>query len=165
MKPYFSVSAGFTYSLSSANSNFDIGIASFHLNKPQQTFLEDEHTYLKRRDVLHANYESFLTDQLILNLNGIYQKQARANYFSIGGALGYYLDNSSEVILTGGLWYWSRKSIIPYLGINYHNFEFGFSYDVNTSAKYRSATRQNSWEVSVVIRGEKLADYIPCPWK
>src|SRR5262245_32708484 len=33
MKPYFSVSTGLLYSITSVNSNFDIGVAAFHVNK------------------------------------------------------------------------------------------------------------------------------------
>src|SRR6187551_3420028 len=37
MKPYFSVSTGLLYSITSANSNFDLGVSAFHVNKPKQT--------------------------------------------------------------------------------------------------------------------------------
>src|SRR5215212_4450399 len=34
MKPYFSASAGILYSLGTENSNFDLGVAGYHLNRP-----------------------------------------------------------------------------------------------------------------------------------
>src|SRR5688572_171776 len=86
-KPYISASAGITYSASSVKSNFDVGIAAFHLNKPKQTFLEDEHQYLAMRKVVHANYERYLNERLVFNTNGIYQYQSKASYFSIGTGL------------------------------------------------------------------------------
>src|SRR5688572_27094227 len=46
MKPYFSASTGLTYSIKSEKSNLDMGVAAFHVNKPKQTFLEDEHQVL-----------------------------------------------------------------------------------------------------------------------
>ena len=41
MKPYFSSTAGAIYSITTTLSNFDIGGAIFHLNRPKQTFLAD----------------------------------------------------------------------------------------------------------------------------
>jgi type IX secretion system PorP/SprF family membrane protein len=51
MKPYLSSSAGFLYSYTTQNSNFDIGASAYHLNKPKQTFLEDENQVLPMRYV------------------------------------------------------------------------------------------------------------------
>jgi hypothetical protein len=42
MKRYFSVSTGLLYTIKTQNSNFDIGVSAFHVNKPKQTFLQDE---------------------------------------------------------------------------------------------------------------------------
>ncbi|HUM67018.1 MAG TPA: PorP/SprF family type IX secretion system membrane protein, partial [Chitinophagaceae bacterium] len=107
MKAYISASAGITYSATSEQSNFDIGISAFHLNKPRQTFLKDEQQVLAIRKVAHANYERYLNDQLVINANGIYQYQSKASYFSVGTALGYFLGDAAQTLLTAGLWYWS----------------------------------------------------------
>jgi type IX secretion system PorP/SprF family membrane protein len=102
MKPYFSVSTGLLYSITSANSNFDIGVSAFHVNKPKQTFLKDENQYLPMRKVIHANFETFLSQSVVLSTNAIYQSQETANYFSVGGALGYYLPNNEDFLLNAG---------------------------------------------------------------
>src|SRR5580704_2423586 len=59
-KPYFSASAGLLYTYSTEKSNLDIGAAAYHLNKPKQTFLADPHQFIPMREVVHANYETFL---------------------------------------------------------------------------------------------------------
>ena len=114
MKPYFSVSTGLLYSITSANSNFDIGISAFHVNKPKQTFLKDENQYLPMRKVIHANFETFLSQSVVLSTNAIYQSQETASYFSVGGALGYYLPNNEDFLLNAGLWYWSKFACITF---------------------------------------------------
>src|SRR5687767_5842240 len=91
-KPFVSASAGMLYSYSTENSNLDMGIATFHVNKPKQTFLKDPNQYLAMRSVAHINFETFINERVVLNSNGIYQTQAKASYLSIGSALGYYLD-------------------------------------------------------------------------
>lgn len=166
MKPYFSVSSGLLYSITSMNSNFDIGIAAFHLNKPKQTFLKDEKQYLPIRKVAHANFETFLSESVVLSVNTIYQSQETAKYYSFGGALGYYLPTNEDFMLNAGLWYWSKNAVIPYVGIAYKDYQFGLSYDV-TASKLRQATEKpKTWELSLIIRGRNKPNFvIPCPWK
>ncbi|ULQ55042.1 PorP/SprF family type IX secretion system membrane protein [Flavihumibacter rivuli] len=167
MKPYVSMSAGGTYSYQTEYSNFDLGFAAFHLNKPKQTFLEDENQRLPTRFVVHANYEKNLNDQLVLTTNGIYQRQTTASYFSVGGGLGVILDEMDNKSLSAGLWYWSKNAIVPYLGFSYKQVQFGLSYDVLISKLKDSPGKRSTWEFSIVFRDLKNIDgimYCP-PWK
>jgi type IX secretion system PorP/SprF family membrane protein len=166
MKGYFSASAGLRYSITSEKTNIDIGLAGFHLNKPKQTFLEDEKQKLATRKVAHANFETFLNDYVVLNLNGIYQYQDRASYYSFGGALGYYLPNYQNLVLNAGVWYWSKNAVVPYVGVAYKNFQFGLSYDVTISKLNEATMKPKTFELSFIIRGVKEPSaIIPCPWK
>ena len=166
MKPYFSLSAGITYSITSEKGNFDVGVSGFHLNKPKQTFLEDENQVLAIRKVVHSNFERFLNDRVVLNVNGIYQEQSKASYFSIGGGLGYYLPSASDVLVMGGVWYWSANAVIPYFSFAYNDFQVGISYDLTTSKLNQAADKPNTWELSIILRGRnKPSAVIPCPWK
>ncbi len=169
MRPYLSASAGLVYSYSKNNTHFDLGVSAIHINTPSQTFVYDKNQFLPRRYVIHGNLETFLSDRIILNTNGVYQNQAGASYFSIGGALGYYLagnEISGDVILNAGLWYWSDNALIPYLGISYGNFQVGLSYDITTSTLTEAAKRANTFELSLILRGNgKTSGVIPTPWK
>ncbi len=82
-----------------------MGVAVFHLNRPKQTVLDDPNKYLAMRKVVHANFETYLNDNILLNTNGIYQEQSKASYFSVGGALGIFLNESGEdqILLYGRL--------------------------------------------------------------
>ena len=166
MKPYVSASAGLTYSASNEKSNFDIGVAAFHLNKPRQTFLKDKNEFLPIRKVAHANFETFINERTVFNTNAIYQYQRGANYFSVGGAMGYYIGDNLEKMVTAGLWYWSKNAVIPYVGLTYKDFQFGVSYDITTSKLNQASRKPSSWEVSIILRGtKKPSGVIPCPWK
>src|SRR5678809_1699759 len=90
------------YSIKTQNSNFDIGVSAFHVNKPKQTFLQDENQYIPMRKVAHANFETFLSESVVLSINAIYQSQSTAKYYSFGGALGYYLPYNSDFMLNAG---------------------------------------------------------------
>ena len=166
MKPWFSASAGLVYSITSEKTNFDIGVAGFHLNTPRQTFLQDKNQRLAMRKVAHANFETFLKEDLVLDVNTIYQYQDEAKYYSFGGALGYYVPAHPDVLVNAGIWYWSNNAIIPYVGFAYKDFQIGLSYDV-TISKLREATiKPKTFELSIILRGIKEPiNVIPCPWK
>lgn len=166
MKGFVSVNAGLTYSITSANSNFDIGVAAFHVNRPRQTFLQDDNQRLAMRKVAHANFETYLNDRTILNTAAIYQKQGSATYLSAGGGIGYYLGDDKGPIINAGLWYWKENGFVPYLGLVYGDFQFGFSYDITTSKLNESARKPSSIELSLIWRGSREpSKNIPCPWK
>ena len=166
MKAYVSNNAGITYSAKTEKTNFDLGIAAYHLNKPKQTFLKDEKQFLPARKVVHANFEMTLDDQWIFYSNGIYQSQGKAEYFSVGAAMGYYLGDDNQTLVTGGLWYWSKNAVIPYFGFAFKNFQLGVSYDITTSKLNQAAQKPSTWELSMILRGEKrFSGIIPCPWK
>ncbi|HLO80559.1 MAG TPA: PorP/SprF family type IX secretion system membrane protein [Chitinophagaceae bacterium] len=168
MKQYISSSAGLTYTIRSEYSNFDIGFSGFHLNKPKQTFLQDENQVLPIRWVGHANYEVSLNDYLVLNTNGVYMQQSSASYFSVGGGVGRYIDEEGNMMLNAGMWYWSKNAVVPYVGFTYKNFQAGFSYDIAISKLNDAPQRPRTWELSLIYRGaknDKPSGIIPCPWK
>ena len=166
MKPYFSVSTGLLYSITTSNTNFDIGVSAFHVNKPKQTWLKDDNQYLHIRKVAHSNFETFLSESVVLSVNAIYQRQGPASYYSFGGALGYYLPNNADFLLNAGIWYWSQNAVVPYIGIAYKDYQFGLSYDVTTSKLNQATDKPNTWELSLIVRGRNKPSYvIPCPWK
>jgi type IX secretion system PorP/SprF family membrane protein len=168
MKPYISASFGFLYNFTTEGFNLDLGFAEFHANKPKQSFLEDEKQILPTRYVGHANFELALNELLVLSANGIYQRQSTTSYFSVGSALGYLLDEQKNIFLNAGLWYWSKNAIVPYAGFTYQNFQLGLSYDLTVSKLASNTIRPNTFEISMVLRGDKERNkgIIYCPiWK
>lgn len=168
MKPYISTSAGILYSIISGTSNFELGAAAFHFNKPRQTFLADDKQYLATRFAIHSNLEKFMTDRLILYANGIYQYQSAASYFSVGGALGYLLPGDDiEKIVNAGLWYWSNNAVIPYIGFSYGNLQVGLNYDITISELKNNPRGAQTFEFCLILRGGsgKSDGVIPSPWR
>lgn len=169
MKPFVSANAGLLYSYNTGNTNFDIGVAGFHLNKPRQTFLNDDKQTLAPRYVIHSNFGTYLSDIVTLNTNGIYQYQSGASYFSVGGAVGYYLSTDENAkILNAGLWYWSSNAVIPYVGFSYGNFQVGLTYDLTISKLNEAARRSHTFELCLIFRNNnenRSNGVIPSPWK
>lgn len=155
MKGYISASTGLIYSMTSENTNFDMGISAFHVNKPVQTFFNDQHQYLAMRKVIHSNFETYLNDNLILGINGIYQFQNEAKYTSVGAILGVSLPGESNVMLNAGGWYWHQNALVPYIGVAVKAFQFGLTYDINTTRINQALLRPNTFEISLIVRGKK----------
>ncbi len=166
MKPLFSVSTGITYSISNENSNLDIGVAAFHVNRPRQTLLQDDNQRLAIRKVAHVNFETFINDRTIFNTAAIYQLQGSARYVSAGAGIGYYPGDDDSPMINAGLWYWAENGLVPFLGVVYNNVQFGFTYDFTLSKLNESALKPRSIELSIIFRGNRNpSKIIPCPWK
>ena len=143
-----------------------MGVAGYHLNTPKQTFLQDKNQRLAMRKVAHANFEHFLNEDVVLNVNTIYQYQDEAQYYSFGGGLGYYIPGQTDVLVNMGVWYWSKNAIIPYVGFQYKDFQVGLSYDVTISKLKEATIKPKTFELSIILRGIKEPiNIIPCPWK
>jgi Type IX secretion system membrane protein PorP/SprF len=65
-----------------------------------------------------------------------------------------------------GMWYWSKNAVIPFVGMIYKQFQFGFSYDITISDLNQADQKPTTWEISLILHGKKRTGYfLPCPWK
>jgi hypothetical protein len=77
------------------------------------------------------------------------------------------LNNSSNGKLQGYLGVWSRNNefLIPYMGLDFNGFQFGFSQDLGVGTKKAKASQYQSSEISFVwtmVRDESLKS-LECP--
>lgn len=172
IKPFVSMSTGIMYSFTSEDhgTNFDIGVAAFHLNKPQQTAYEDQNQYIQPRYTVYGTYSSFLSDRASMSLNGIYQNQQATEFWQFGGVLGMLLDNSNEPpVFNLGVWYRNQDAVIPYIGFSTKLFEsvaqVGISYDVTVSQFKNARIKPQTLELSLILRSSRPDGSVPCPWK
>jgi len=167
MKPFYSIGAGILYNYKTETINIDAGIANFDINRPKQTFINDNKQFLKPRYVLHYNMEYNSYGGWLWSFNSIFHLQSVQNYFSLGAAAGLDLSNGErEHILFGGLWFREGDAFYPYLGLQIGAMQFGLSYDVTVSKQNKGPYNPRSFELSFVLRqGRKTPNAIPCPWK
>jgi type IX secretion system PorP/SprF family membrane protein len=167
MKPFLSIGTGLVYRYKEEFLNIEGGIAAFHINKPQQSFVKDELQHVPVRITAFASGDYVLSDRVILNFNMAYQQQQTQHYFTAGGCAGLDISGGlREKMLFAGGWYRSSDAFFPYLGLVFDNFQFGFSYDVTLSKQNNSSMPPQSIELSMIIRKPHKAEgVIPCPWK
>jgi hypothetical protein len=78
--------------------------------------------------------------------------QAKAHNTMVGAAYSLNVNNSEDnptnVYL--GAWYRLSDAVIPYVGLEYNEFHFGVSYDVNVSPLKTASNSRGGVELSVI---------------
>jgi type IX secretion system PorP/SprF family membrane protein len=167
LKPFISVSAGLFYSFQTDELDLDMGAALFHVNKPKQSFTGNTEQILPAKQSVHLGATYSPSGQLSYHISSIYQKQGNQQYFSVGGAAGIQLPNSTNNrMLWAGMWYRNNDAIYPYLGLLNGNMQLGLSYDFSISKQVQNASLPSSFELSLIFRqSSKRFQSIVCPWK
>jgi type IX secretion system PorP/SprF family membrane protein len=169
IKPYYSLSGGIDYTYSTETMGFDIGIAGYRFMKTHRSALNDKDQLDPPRYNIHANYQTYLSDKMVFNANGMYVIQSNQNTYMLGMNIGSILTDPSEespTVLNTGLWYRKNEAIIPYLGLTYGNITGGITYDIPSGSSGSSLSTLKTFELSLILRSpQKKARPIPCPWK
>lgn len=148
--------------------NFYAGGAYYHITSPQENFIrvedlpEAEINKLGARMVFHGGATVFLTPSLSLSPSGIFMQQSGASTAVFGAALGYHFNksnnrysnnNSANSAFYLGSWYRLNDAIVMLAGVDFRNFNLGFSYDINISDLDQATLNQGGVELSLTFKG------------
>jgi len=163
---FFDVGAGVVFTseawqkslASTSQKYFRTGLAVHHLTRPNYSFSEAGEDQLALRFSFFANGMFDLEGTKVAFLPGIYySRQRSASEIMLGSDVRYTLAEGSRI--TGkvkeshvlfGLYYRLNDAIIAKVGIEYYNYAFGFSYDINASNL--SATAQSTSAMELFLR-------------
>ncbi|MFN5418711.1 MAG: PorP/SprF family type IX secretion system membrane protein [Sphingomonadales bacterium] len=162
MKPFVSVGAGLLFRSSNPLSGtfFDVGISGYHFNRPIQTVMADPNQVLPIRVSAQFSFQQYLNDISILNINGLYQKQAETSYLLAGFSLARLIGSSNQNMIGGGLWYRSAESFAPHAYIEINGMRIGLSHDIAYNNLKRFLTPASSFEISFQWRLGELTENI-----
>ena len=166
---YMDVNAGVLYSGSTNdNNNFYLGVSLYHINKPKQQFTGALFELNPRATIHAGGYFPINGDNnIFLHLSGIQTFQGAAKETVVGGALQFAIGRTEEtdgVSVYLGSWARLGDAIIPYAGLEFNNFRFGATYDVNTSSLKTASQGIGGVEFSLVyIFRRSTHKPIPCP--
>jgi type IX secretion system PorP/SprF family membrane protein len=154
---YFDLNAGVMFSGAfGMASNYYLGGSLYHINRPKESFVGAEFA-LQPRYTLHGGIYFPAGQTATLHASALHQGQAGARETVLGAAIGFNLNNDFEyrpATFYVGSWLRPSDAVIPYIGLEFNQFRFGASYDINTSKLRTASNSQGGFEVSLIYVGK-----------
>jgi type IX secretion system PorP/SprF family membrane protein len=150
---YFDLNAGLLYNGSTNGyNNFYGGVSMYHLNHHREVFSDTGNYYLSVRTTIQAGGKIPVGQFNYLHFSAIHSMQAKAHNTEIGGAYALNLnaDQENPTTIYFGSWYRFGDAIIPYIGLEFGNFQFGATYDVNISSLKAGSDLRGGAEISLI---------------
>ncbi len=149
---YFDMNAGVFYNGSTNGyNNFYLGASMYHINRPKESF-QKGNFLLSARTTLQAGGKIPVGSYNAIHFAANHSMQAKANNTMIGGAYAMNLNNdeANPTNFYFGSWYRFGDAVIPYVGLEFGEWHFGASYDVNTSSLKPASNSRGGVEVSLI---------------
>ena len=167
---YFDASVGANWLLLfGKHSSVDLGFAYSHLNKTNQSFFSDKIISTVPKSTFHAGAVLDLANKFELCPSVLFQKQGKYQEVVVGSFAKFIFDTDYDTKKTFSIGVFSRlkDAFIAAALLDYNRFQFGLSYDVNTSG-FKSATNGlGGFEFSVIYIMKRFvpvhANKILCP--
>ncbi|MBO9681447.1 MAG: PorP/SprF family type IX secretion system membrane protein [Flavisolibacter sp.] len=150
---YFDLNAGFFYNgTTDGANNFYLGGSMYHINRHEETFSDTGHYFMASRLTLQGGGMVPLGDYNAFHFSAMHSRQANAINTVIGGAymLNINPDEWSPTNLYIGSWFRFGDAVIPYVGLEFGEFRFGASYDVNISGLKPASNLRGGAEFSLI---------------
>ena len=149
---YFDLNVGALFNgTTNGENNYYIGTSLYHINRPKETF-QGGMFYLPTRLTVQAGGHVPVGQYNTFHFSANYSRQANATNTIIGGAYGINL-NPEELKPTNlyfGAWFRLGDAAIPYIGLEFGNFQIGATYDVNMSGLKPASNLRGGAEISLI---------------
>jgi len=149
---YFDLNAGFIYNGSTNGyNNFYLGASMYHINRPKESFQKGDFV-LNSRVTLQGGARVPVGTYNSLHIAANHSMQAKAHNTMLGGAFSLNVNNNEDnpTNFYLGSWYRFEDAIIPYVGLEFGEWHFGASYDVNTSSLKAASNSRGGVELSII---------------
>ncbi len=128
------------------------GFSLFHINKPDESYINSFNSRVPLRWVLNGGMKLFFQNEEIeIDPKFLLMKQSN-NWNVILGVTGGYQIGKDIKVLGGGT-FRLGDAIIPQLGVEYLNFTYAMSYDINISQLKEFSNRRGALEFVVIYKG------------
>lgn len=150
---YFDLNWGLIWSYNQGSYKFESGIAMFHSNMPNESFI-NEKNLLKPKYLTHLYLMKKITTKYYLETMLLYANMNNASETLSGLVVGYKTNNENfkdfniGLLLRGGFKR-TQDALIAKCGFNYKNFNFSISYDIEISNKRGVAYSGKAVELSL----------------
>jgi len=149
---YFDMNMGILYNgTSDGTNNFYFGASMYHVNRPKETFQEGNYL-LEPRLTLQAGGMVPVGEFNAVHFSANHSRQANATNTVIGGAYAINVtqDVGNPTNLYLGSWFRFGDAVIPYVGLEFGEFQLGATYDVNISSLKPASNLRGGAEISLI---------------
>jgi len=172
---HWDLSAGISFNSSiGANNrvNYYIGAAAYHVTKPKEAFNSNESfVRLGTKWTGNLGVQAYLNNNVALTVHLNYTNQNPYQETIGGGLLSWTsYDQLQKKLFTiyGGCFYRVNDALIPTIKIDYSDYSFTASYDVNNSSLKPTTNGAGGFEFSLFARGnykhkQDSRDQTRCP--
>jgi type IX secretion system PorP/SprF family membrane protein len=160
---YFDIGAGLAYLWRrSDRMKINAGFSAFHLNRPKQSFFDNDEIRLDIKTTITGIAEIPVGTQLGVLPSFKYQRQVKFHETLFGAFGKYYLRpvNGNETAVSLGAFYRLKDAFILKANADYKSFNVGVSYDVNLSKLIAATNRRGGFEISIIYIFKKVIPYI-----
>ncbi|MFN9711242.1 MAG: PorP/SprF family type IX secretion system membrane protein [Bacteroidota bacterium] len=149
-------------------ANLFAGVSAFHLNRPKDAFISNGNVELEAiplRYLAHGGVSFNLSNKTRVVPNAIYMVQGTAREVVLGTYVQLNVNPETDFMVGG--YYRLDDAFAPFVGVDWKEFLFGVSYDVNASKLGAWNRNVNAFELSLTYRkrkpGQSIYEYIRCP--
>jgi type IX secretion system PorP/SprF family membrane protein len=149
-------------------ANLFAGFSAFHLNRPKDAIVSNSNVVLEAipmRYVAHGGVSFNLSNKTRVVPNVIYMGQGTAREIVLGTYVQLNVNPETDFMIGG--YYRVEDAFAPFVGVDWKEFLFGISYDINASKLGAWNRNVNAFELSLTYRkrkpGQPLFEYIRCP--
>jgi len=150
---YPQIQAGLNWQFKySEKLNFNAGFSMFNLNSPKESFYTDSDNRLNTRFTINAGSDIKYDEKITIRPAILLSGQTKATEFILGSDIGYKVKDVPllKVEALFGIYYRSSDALILIPGLQYNNYRFGISYDVNLSSLRAASKGHGAIEISII---------------
>ena len=147
---------------------FETGIAFFHINKPKQSFTDDDAVRLHQKINFHTALNYAYTDNLSIQPKLVFSNHDSDKEFLLGCGVNYLLEGEKDILLKSGIADRFNDALILYFGAEIDGLSYAVSYDVNTSSLNNASNNKGGFEFALVYQWKskkkiKIVEQEICP--
>jgi type IX secretion system PorP/SprF family membrane protein len=146
-------------SIGVANQNYlneglllETGIAFFHINKPNQSFTDDDAIRLNQKINFHASLSYAYKDNLSIQPKLIFSNQDTDKEFLLGCDINYFLEGEKDILLKSGITDRINDALILYFGAEIEGLSCVVSYDINISSLTNASNNKGGFEFALTYQ-------------
>ena len=149
-------------------TTLESGIAFYHINKPKQSFTDNDAIRLNQKINFHTALNYAYTDNLSIQPKLVFSNQDTDKEFLLGCDVNYLLEGERDILLKSGIADRFSDALILYFGAEIDGLSCVVSYDVNTSSLTNASNNKGGFEFALVYQWKskkkiKIVEQEICP--